>query len=368
MGQSMKALRWTMGVMILACVVLVAWRAQWQIDLTAPGMSLALGHRDGAPLWSPPHKDLQELLAQLPAASEWRRVDVASVAVKVQPMWGDMLLDLLFLLIPATLVPGWLYRCVRGHKRDVVLHLAWHGGSGLLIGILLSVSLWLLAGGWGPPMPLPFTLLGGCAGLVVGTIAFVRKAAGAARHGAVHLIPVGLRWLNGGDDPADLCAHGDLDFRIHKEVLCDGAEAGGLTLSAAALFLLRTLSRPHTAAAPVGEHLFPCCGFCMYEVPGAEDVLILGCSKGVNFDVEPRDGCASVLVRAATGREWIVARDVWQAAVFDFVDAVSEFYARSSPKRPKDEEVAGFRAFEAEWQRRRGIPLGGASAASLGRA
>jgi hypothetical protein len=272
--------------MILACVVWVAWRAQWQTDLTAPGMSLAVGHRDGAPLWSPPHKDLQELLAQLPAASEWRRVDVASVAVKVQPMWGDMLLDLLFLLIPATLVPGWLYRCVRGHKRDVVLHLAWHGGSGLLIGILLSVSLWLLAGGWGPPMPLPFTLLGGCAGLVVGTIAFVRKAAGAARHGAVHLIPVGLRWLNGGDDPADLCAHGDLDFRIHKEVLCDGAEARGLTLSAAALFLLRTLSRPHTAAAPVGEHLFPCCGFCMYEVPGAEDVLILGCSKGVNFDVE----------------------------------------------------------------------------------
>ena len=70
----------------------------------------------------------------------------------------------------------------------------------------------------------------------------------------VQLIPVGLHWMKGSeDDPSDLCAHGDFEFRIGTDVLSDGAQDRSLTLSAAALFLLRTLCMPHTSASRVGE-------------------------------------------------------------------------------------------------------------------
>ena len=175
----------------------------------------------------------------------------------------------------------------------------------------------------------------------------------------VQLSPVDLRWIKGSeDDPADLCAHGDFEFRIDGDVLSDGSAGRGLTLSAAALYLLRTLSRSHTKAKPVGDHLFPCCGHAMYDVPDQDDVVICGCPNGEDFEVDHREAGASVLVRGADGREWSVDRDSWRDAVFAFADAVSEFYARSSPKRPTPDDAAGFRAFRGEWERRRGRPFG----------
>lgn len=175
---------------------------------------------------------------------------------------------------------------------------------------------------------------------------------------SVQLSPVDLRWNEAAeDDPADLCAHGDFEFRIDGDVLSDGFAGRELTLSAGALYLMRTLSRPHTKDAPVGDQLFPCCGFNMYDVAGESDVLILGCPNGEDFEVDHREGGNLVVVRAPEGREWFVDRDSWREAVFAFADAVSEFYARSLPKRPSPEGAAGYRAFEAEWERRRGRPL-----------
>lgn len=176
---------------------------------------------------------------------------------------------------------------------------------------------------------------------------------------SIQLSPVHLRWIHGSDDdPADLCAHGDFEFRIDGDVLSDGSAGRGLTLSAAAMFLLRTLSRSHTKEEPVGDHLFPCCGHAMYDVPDHDEVVIVGCPNGEDFEVDHREGDSSVLVRAIGGREWSVDRDSWREAVFTFADAVSEFYARSSPKRPTADDAAGFQAFRSEWERRRGRPFG----------
>lgn len=176
---------------------------------------------------------------------------------------------------------------------------------------------------------------------------------------SVQLRPVHLRWIKGSkDDPADLCAHGDFEFRIDGDVLSDGSAGRELTLSAAALYLLRTVSRSHTKDEPVGDHLFPCCGHAMYDVPEQDDVVIVGCPNGEDFEVVHREEDASVLVRVADGRDWSVDRDSWRDAVFTFADAVAEFYARSSPKRPTADDSTGFRAFQAEWERRRGRPFG----------
>lgn len=83
----------------------------------------------------------------------------------------------------------------------------------------------------------------------------------------VILRPVNLRWIQGAaDDSRDLCAHGDIEFQIGNDVLLTPGTGMNRTVSAAALYLLRTLSVPHTKDAPVGDHLFPCCGFSMYDV------------------------------------------------------------------------------------------------------
>ena len=141
----------------------------------------------------------------------------------------------------------------------------------------------------------------------------------------VILQPVNLRWIQGAaDDPKDLCAHGDVLFRIGEDVLLDTDDGKDLTVSAAALYLLRTLSVPHTTAAPVGDHLFPCCGFAMWDVPDQEDVVLCGCPNGEDFEVL-HDVDARVVVRRTNGDPWRIGWPEWRAAVFSFADRVSEF-------------------------------------------
>lgn len=174
----------------------------------------------------------------------------------------------------------------------------------------------------------------------------------------VTLQPVNLHWILGtADDPKDLCAHGDVKFRMGKEVLLDN-KGKDLTVSAAALYLLRTLSVPHTKAAPVGDHLFPCCGFAMWDLPDQDDVAICGCGHGEDFEVLHEVNGVGVVVRAADGREWRIGWSEWRATVFSFADRVSEFYAACPPKQPSEEDAAGFMKFKAEWERRRGVALG----------
>ena len=174
----------------------------------------------------------------------------------------------------------------------------------------------------------------------------------------VVLQPVNLRWIKGAaDDPRDPCAHGDVKFRIEQDTLLTTSGCA-VTVSAAALYLLRTLSVPHTKEAPVGDHLFPCCGFAMWDLPGQEDVAICGCPSGEDFDIRHDTDGGRVVVRAANAREWQVSWPEWRTAVFAFADRVSEFYTACSPKQPSDEDAAGFNKFKAEWERRRGKQLG----------
>jgi hypothetical protein len=172
------------------------------------------------------------------------------------------------------------------------------------------------------------------------------------------LQPVNLRWIQGAaDDPKDLCAHADVEFRIGNDVLLGGANGKYLTVSAAALYLLRTLSVPHARESPVGDHLFPCCGFSTYDAADEPDVVIFGCPNGEDFEVWHQVTGLGVVIRAADGREWPVGWSDWRTAVFAFADQVSHFYASCSPKEPAEDDAAGLRKFAAEWERRRGEPL-----------
>jgi hypothetical protein len=75
----------------------------------------------------------------------------------------------------------------------------------------------------------------------------------------ITLVAQNLQWIRGvTDDPQDQCAHGQVEFSVNNTEFVK-PEDGILTVSAAGLFLLRTLSHNHTSTDSVAEGnlLFP---------------------------------------------------------------------------------------------------------------
>ena len=168
------------------------------------------------------------------------------------------------------------------------------------------------------------------------------------------LRPTNLTWINGSlDDATDLCAHSSIDFRIGDTVLVKPSD-GDWTVSAAALYLLRTLTQPHTKQQPITEFLFPCCGNGIFEVEGRDDVQIVGCNSGIDFEVLCIDD--EVILTDRDGTQFKVALSEWRRAVCNFSDSVRAFYSASSPKEPEDIwERRSFPKFLAEWSHHRSI-------------
>ena len=173
----------------------------------------------------------------------------------------------------------------------------------------------------------------------------------------ITLEAIEMQWIRGeGDDPLDLCAHGRVRFEIDDAVFVR-PEDGVWTVSAAALYLLRTLEHEHTAKHSVAQYnfIFSCCAHaCWLAGDGEFKVICMGCNKGIDIDV--RFAGISVEIGGLGGKRKVVQAPEWQAAVFQFVDQVYSFYDRSdskvAPSDPQDAE--GWDAFWTEWHRRRG--------------
>lgn len=166
----------------------------------------------------------------------------------------------------------------------------------------------------------------------------------------IQLVPTRLHWVqdDGNDDPADLCAHSPVSLLVDGVPLIT-PEAGDFTVNAAAIYLLRTLDRNHTPESPVGEQLFPCCGHAMHDT-GGDDVLIIGCPKGVDLSV--KHSGSDVKLTTATGESFQIPFLDWHSAVLKFSGLVKQFYERSLAKSPGKDDAAGFAKMMAEWERR----------------
>ena len=167
--------------------------------------------------------------------------------------------------------------------------------------------------------------------------------------------PQNLHWLSPEAPQTDLCAHGGVIVSRGDQVLIDQCTADW-TISAAALMLLRTLTDDHSADHRVGEHLFPCCGHAMYEQLGSDDVLIVGCPNGLDWEVQHRDD--QIELRFKDQPTVSVSASEWQAAVVAFSDAVAAFYTSSAPKQPSDQvDARGFEVLRSGViQGARGVP------------
>ena len=164
-----------------------------------------------------------------------------------------------------------------------------------------------------------------------------------------------LHWIKGDkDDPGDYCAHGRVSFRINETVFVEPDRRW--TLSASALYLLRTLEDSHAHSDDVtqGNYLFPCCGFNVFPTTrGKYKLFIIGCPNGIDVHIILQDDL--VIVQSLNGKSEIVSFLEWMDAVFGFADQIMAFYQNSSPKEQyhDEDDRIGWTEFWKEWDYRR---------------
>lgn len=155
-----------------------------------------------------------------------------------------------------------------------------------------------------------------------------------------------FRWMEGSDEREDLCLHGHAVAYIGEEKLEYDA-----TVSAAALYLLKTLTENHVIHTD--NQLLPCCGFSIFANDALDNVIIAGCDNGIDWSVF-HDGDKVILVLEDGTRDEIRI-DEYKKAVFAFADKVEGFYKSCAPKKlPRNKiDREGYIAFWNEWHRRR---------------
>ena len=157
-----------------------------------------------------------------------------------------------------------------------------------------------------------------------------------------------LHWMEGAPPETDLCLHGHAVAVIGDEILEYDA-----TVSATALYLLKTLKKEHRMGE--GENqMLPCCGFCMIPDDTLSSVEIMGCPNGVDFSVLHENG--QIVLVTESGKRTVVSAEAYREAVFAFADHIEAFYRNSAEKiLPEDIfERNGYVAFLNEWKRLRG--------------
>ncbi len=157
-----------------------------------------------------------------------------------------------------------------------------------------------------------------------------------------------LCWLNGMPEENDLCAHGIACIRIGDSVL-----EGEVSMSAAALHLLRTVENDHEPDEMA--KLFPTDGFCW--TPASEeypyDIYLGGCPNG-GFDGSVTHEGGFVCIALENAPPIRVPLEAYRVEVFRFADAVERLFQESKPKVVQsDLDTLWYAPFWAEWHRRR---------------
>ncbi len=132
------------------------------------GSSTYIIDLDRSPLWSPPpspdYAAFKSTFDDLPSSKP------AEFTITRVHKWSWTLLDLALLFLLIGLISALVYFPLRKRLHDPVLHYAGWIGMGLAGSAILCFVLWVLVGGWGPPVPLLFTVLGVVSGAVVAAI------------------------------------------------------------------------------------------------------------------------------------------------------------------------------------------------------
>ena len=165
-----------------------------------------------------------------------------------------------------------------------------------------------------------------------------------------------LNWIkdDGADDPCDLCAHGTVCITIGEKCLTTEQ----VTVSAGAIFLLRSLTENHIAKATGAgdaERILPCCANELFENEKNPDrVVIITCPFGFDFSVIHENGYVKII--EDTCGELLISIDEYRNEVYKFADQVEKFHSESAPKQFNNpESEKGYQAMFREWKKLRNL-------------
>jgi hypothetical protein len=158
-----------------------------------------------------------------------------------------------------------------------------------------------------------------------------------------------FHWINHQDDQEDLCAHGSVYVRIGDKVIVDKKDNDCWTLSAAALYLMRTIDNDYVID-DFGNQLIPHCGFFIIPNDDLNHVTIQGCPHGFDWTIVHEQN--KVIHIADTGEKGEIEYEEYKKMIFDFADQVENFYNDSAPKKMPTDDFAskGYTAFWNEWK------------------
>ena len=166
-------------------------------------------------------------------------------------------------------------------------------------------------------------------------------------------------WLGDkSNERNDRCLHGEVVVQIGEESLEDDC-----TVSAAALYHLRTLTEDHIACYD-RDQMLPCCGHSLFVDESGESLWVCTCCNGTDWSVCLEEDCIALITQK--GNKTLVPYEEYRFAVFAFADQVMAYYFQCQPKVMPEEDYQrdGYIMFWREWARRRGIavedtPIGG---------
>ncbi|MBI3502894.1 MAG: hypothetical protein HY063_13975 [Bacteroidetes bacterium] len=158
----MRALKFIFLLLNVAGLVWAAYNARWECCLQIENKTISCIVYD-CPLWQPPPK---------PAYKEFQSSDEPlpdnpkNIEISRDIQYDSVALFYLIALWISSALIGIVYRIIRMERRDRLLHIISWIGLGGTIGTIATIVLWLIFGGWGPPVF--FGILGLSAGLVIG--------------------------------------------------------------------------------------------------------------------------------------------------------------------------------------------------------
>lgn len=135
-----------------------------------------------SPIWSPPAKpcyeDFESSFGEL---HEFPSRKHPELTIERVPRIDRVILQILALLLPVCLIGGLMHLAVSGRNANLVMDVALGAGLGLLLSAVICLGLWMLFGGWGPPLPLLFGTGGLIVSIMAGAISFVGRRGRSSR-------------------------------------------------------------------------------------------------------------------------------------------------------------------------------------------
>ncbi len=161
---------------------------------------------------------------------------------------------------------------------------------------------------------------------------------------------------NGVFDSEDLCSHGELYIRVGSHVISD-ASHGSWCLTAAGLYLLRTLYEEYSIGQYPSHQLIPCCGhFLIPNEEGQNRVTIIGCSNGIECHVQHSEQeVIWILENGASGK---ISKMQYRSMILSFAEEVESFYGSLQNKIIPDDPfiLQGLEQFWTEWATLKSLP------------